>query len=120
MQIIDKQKNIFENIFFFESFLVNLNKKPEIKNEKPSTNPPTTSSSSKKLTILCEDGLLKPNKLKPKIRSKIISIKTIKIIIVQYRNIWLKNFFELVKKYSTANKNIINLIKPIDLIKLSF
>ena len=99
MQIIDKQKNILENIFFFKSFLVNLNKKPEIKNEKPSTNPPTTSSSLKKLTILCGDELLKPNKFKPKKRSKIISIKTIETIIVQYRNILLKIFFELVKKY---------------------
>ena len=99
MQIIDKQKNILENIFFFESFLVNLNKKPEIKNEKPSTNPPTISSSLKKLTILFEDKLLKPNKLKLKIRSKIISINTIKIIIAQYRNTWLKTFFELVNKY---------------------
>ena len=44
-----------------------MNKKPEVKKEKPSMNPPTTNSSLKKLTILFEDGLSKPNKLKPKV-----------------------------------------------------
>ncbi len=87
MQTIDKQKNILGSIFFTVSCLVNLNKKLEIKNEKPRTNPPTTNSSLKKLTILFEDGLSKPNKLKPKIRSKATSIKTTKIIIDQYKNI---------------------------------
>ena len=86
-EIINKQKNIPGSIFFTILFLVNLNKKPEIKNEKPSINPPTTNSSLKKLTILFEDGLSKPNKLKLKIRSKTTSIKTTKIIMDQYKNI---------------------------------
>ena len=42
-----------------------MNKNPEIKNEKPNTYPPTTSSSLKKLTILWLDKLLKPNKKVP-------------------------------------------------------
>ena len=63
IQITIKQKNIFDNNFFLELFLKDLNKKPETKNAKPSTKLPTTSSSLKKLTILSEDGLLKPNKL---------------------------------------------------------
>jgi hypothetical protein len=87
MQTIDKQKNILGSIFFTVSLLVKLNKKPEIKNEKPSINPPTTNSSLKKLITLVGDGLLKPNKLKPKIRSKTTSIKTTKIIMDQYKNI---------------------------------
>ena len=103
------KKNIFDNIFFFKLFLKELSKKPETKNPKQSTKLPTTNSSLKKLTTLFEDELSKPNKLKPKIRSKIISIKTTKIIMDQYKNIWLKIFFELKKKYWTANKKIINL-----------
>jgi hypothetical protein len=57
------QKNIFDNILFFLLFLKDLNKKPETKNPKQSIKLPTTSSSLKKLTILQEEGLLKPNKL---------------------------------------------------------
>ena len=99
MHIIVKMKKKFDNIFFFKLFFDDLNKNPEIKNEKHSTKPPTTSSSLKKLTLLYKDKLLKPSELNPKILSKIISTKTIKTIIDQYRNIWLKAFFELVKKY---------------------